>query len=117
MLYIPENSPVGSKVGEIVATDPDEGVNAVVQYLIIGGEDSNKFSLMTRPDSDGAELLTMIELDYESNQKKFQLLIRASSHPLRTDVVVEIFVMDVNDNAPILKDFHVSFFKSFLIRL
>jgi cadherin EGF LAG seven-pass G-type receptor 1 len=35
-MYIAENSPVGSTVGEIHARDPDEGPNAVVQYSIIG---------------------------------------------------------------------------------
>lgn len=35
-LYVAENSPVGSSVGEIYAHDPDEGPNAVVQYSIIG---------------------------------------------------------------------------------
>lgn len=35
-MYIPENSPVGSTVGEIHARDPDTGPNAVVQYSIIG---------------------------------------------------------------------------------
>lgn len=36
VLYIAENSPVGSTVGELHAKDPDEGQNAVVQYSIIG---------------------------------------------------------------------------------
>lgn len=36
VMYIAENSPVGSTVGEIHARDPDEGMNAVVQYSIIG---------------------------------------------------------------------------------
>lgn len=36
VLYIPENSPIGSTVGKIHAADPDEGVNAIVQYSIIG---------------------------------------------------------------------------------
>lgn len=35
-MYIPENSPVGSTVGELYAKDPDEGANAIVQYSIIG---------------------------------------------------------------------------------
>lgn len=35
-LYIAENSPVGSTVGELHAKDPDEGQNAAVQYSIIG---------------------------------------------------------------------------------
>ena len=35
-LYIPENSPIGSTVGELYAKDPDEDENAVVQYSVIG---------------------------------------------------------------------------------
>lgn len=108
-LYVPENSPVGSVVGEIHAHDPDEGVNAIVQYSIIGGDDSNSFSLVTRPGSERAQLLTMTELDYESSRKRFELIIRAASPPLRNDVHVEILVTDVNDNAPVLKDFQVIF--------
>ncbi|XP_065082456.1 protocadherin-like wing polarity protein stan isoform X2 [Ochlerotatus camptorhynchus] len=108
-LYVPENSPVGSVVGEIHAHDPDEGVNAIVHYSIIGGDDSNSFSLVTRPGSERAQLLTMTELDYESSKKRFELVIRAASPPLRNDVHVEIMVTDVNDNAPVLRDFQVIF--------
>lgn len=109
ILYIPENSPIGSTVGQIYAADPDEGVNAIVQYSIIGGDDSNSFSLVTRPGSEKAELLTMTELDYESARKRYDLVVRAASPPLRSDVHVEIIVTDVNDNAPVLKDFYVIF--------
>ncbi|KAK9696737.1 Laminin G domain [Popillia japonica] len=109
VLYIPENSPKGSTVGEIYAKDPDEGVNAIVQYSIIGGEDSQSFTLVTRPGSEKAELLTMTELDYESPKKQYFLTIRAASPPLRSDAHVEVIVTDVNDNAPTLKDFHIMF--------
>lgn len=115
ILFIPENSPIGSTVGEIYARDPDEGPNAVVQYSIIGGEDANSFTLTTRPGYDRAELTTRQELDYESPKKKFELFVRASSPPLRSDVLVQIMVTDVNDNAPVLKDFQIIFnnFKDF----
>jgi cadherin EGF LAG seven-pass G-type receptor 1 len=43
VMYIAENSPVGSTVGEIHARDPDEGPNAMVQYSIIG-KSHNKHS-------------------------------------------------------------------------
>lgn len=36
VMYIAENSPIGSTVGELYAKDPDEGPNASVQYSIIG---------------------------------------------------------------------------------
>jgi cadherin EGF LAG seven-pass G-type receptor 1 len=44
VMYIAENSPVGSTVGEIHARDPDEGPNAVVQYSIIGKSRNAKHS-------------------------------------------------------------------------
>lgn len=113
--YVPENSPVGSVVGEIHAHDPDEGINAIVHYSIIGGDDSNAFSLVTRPGSERAQLLTMTELDYESPKKRFELVVRAASPPLRNDVTVEVLVTDVNDNAPVLKDFQI-IFNNFQVR-
>ena len=106
-LFIQENSPVGSKVGDILARDPDEGVNAIVQYSIIGGQDAEAFTLVPRPESGLAELLTRIELDYESPRKRYEILVRAASPPLRTDVIVEINVVDVNDNVPVLNDFRL----------
>ncbi|XP_065199574.1 protocadherin-like wing polarity protein stan [Planococcus citri] len=107
--YIAENSPIGSVAGILYAKDLDEGQNAEVTYSLIGGEDVNSFSLSRRPGSDKAEILTLIELDYESSKKKYDLVVRAASPPLRNDARVEILVTDVNDNAPQLKDFHVIF--------
>ncbi|XP_023244632.1 protocadherin-like wing polarity protein stan isoform X2 [Centruroides sculpturatus] len=107
-LFVPENSPIGWTVGEIKAYDPDEGPNADIQYSIVGGADANSFTLVSRP-GEPAELTTRIELDYESVKKKYNVIIRASSPPLRNDVDVEIWVKDVNDNGPVLNDFTILF--------
>ncbi|KAL4710435.1 hypothetical protein ACJJTC_008837 [Scirpophaga incertulas] len=107
--YVAENSPIGTTVGRIYAHDPDEGANAVVHYSIKGGDDSNSFSLESRQGSDKAELVTLVDLDYESPRKKYELIIRAASPPLWNDVKVEILITDVNDNAPMMKDFQVIF--------
>lgn len=107
--YIKENSPIGSTVGIIKADDPDEGVNAEVHYMILSGQDSSSFHLVTKPGQTGAKIVSNTELDYESSQKKFELVIRASSPPLRNDVHVEILVTDTNDNQPVLKNFLVIF--------
>ncbi|RWS32013.1 hypothetical protein B4U80_09028, partial [Leptotrombidium deliense] len=106
--YVPENSPIGWVVGEIVASDPDEGENAKIEYAIVGGQDANSFTLISRP-AGKAELITRTDMDYESDKKKYSIIIRASSLPLRNDVDVEILVTDVNDNPPILKDFSIIF--------
>lgn len=72
-----------------------------------GGEDASSFSLMRRPGSEKAELISNTELDFESARKKYDVIVRAASPPLRSDVHVEIVVTDVNDNAPRLQDFQV----------
>lgn len=89
-LFILENSPIGSTVGEVYASDADEGANAIVEYSIIGGEDASSFQLTTRPGADRAELISLVEMDFESPKKKFNLVIRATSAPLRTDAVYEV---------------------------
>ena len=89
---VPENSPVGWIVGELNAIDPDEGPNAKIEYSIVGGADMKSFALKSRPGDDGVELITQTEMDYESDKKKYNLIIRASSLPLRNDVDVEIYV-------------------------
>ncbi|ODM96856.1 Protocadherin-like wing polarity protein stan [Orchesella cincta] len=110
--FIPENSPLGSTVGKLTAWDPDEGVNAQVIYSIVGGVDANSFTLVSHPSptvngqsggSGSADILTRIELDYESSRKKYDIIVRAASPPLRNDVHVEIHITDVNDNAPMIQ--------------
>lgn len=79
-------------VGELNAIDPDEGPNAKIEYSIVGGPDMKSFSLKLRPGDNGAELISHIEMDYESTKKKYNIIVRASSLPLRNDVDVEIHV-------------------------
>ncbi|KAK3849672.1 hypothetical protein Pcinc_041926 [Petrolisthes cinctipes] len=108
-LYITENSPVGSTVGEVRAEDPDVGANAHIQYSIIGGPDQQNFSMVAHPSEGRAELVTRVDLDYESPKKKYQLYVRATSAPLRSDIPVTVHVVDINDNAPVLTDFRIIF--------
>lgn len=100
--YVPENSPIGSVVGELRATDADEGANAKIEYTIVGGPDMKYFALKngatgsnadSSPESDSyATLVTRTELDFESENKVYNIIVRASSLPLRNDVDVEIHV-------------------------
>ncbi|GAU93347.1 hypothetical protein RvY_05301 [Ramazzottius varieornatus] len=105
--FVPENVMVGSSIGEISATDPDEDANAIVEYSIVGGPDAPSFALVTRPDGRPPLLSNLIELDHEGQKRDYKLIIRASSAHLQTDVSVNIIVTDVNDHSPVLRDFTI----------
>lgn len=111
---MPENSPIGSVVGQLRATDADEGANARIEYTIVGGSDMKWFALKSSSSSSQqqssitssssssvsgdsssdlvATLITRTELDFESEKKVYNIIVRASSLPLRNDVDVEIHV-------------------------
>ena len=108
-LYIAENSPVGSTVGEVRARDPDSGRHAIIEYSISGGADAKHFKMISFPTEGRAELVTLVELDYESPKKKYHLEVSATSDTLSSYVPVTIHVVDVNDNKPTLSDFRIIF--------
>lgn len=107
-LFIKENSPIGSTVGTLEATDDDEGANAKVEYSIAGGVDANSFSLSYKPN-EPATITSLIELDYEGSQKEYHIIIRARSFHLFSDLRLTIKVQDVNDNKPLLENFVIIF--------
>jgi cadherin EGF LAG seven-pass G-type receptor 1 len=84
-------------------------VNARISYELVASSDASWFRLVDRPSDNACQLLTDGEFDFESDRKLFRLTIRASSAPLRNDVEVEVYVTDVNDNAPTLRDFTIVF--------
>ena len=118
--YVKENAPLGSVVGIIEALDPDEGENAIVSYSLIGGRDAHLFHLDVGDQSPGsgsggsgssgaARLISDTEFDHEAVQTVYELLLRAESPPLRTDIPLVVRVQDQNDNAPALNDFSIVF--------
>lgn len=44
-LYVPENAPAGTLVGQLRAEDPDQGENGRIQFRIFGGPDAKLFEL------------------------------------------------------------------------
>ncbi|KAK2161264.1 hypothetical protein LSH36_119g03060 [Paralvinella palmiformis] len=108
-MYIAENSPVGSTVGTLGAVDPDEGVNAEIQYSILSTLDGDDFKLSHRPLDETAIITTATELDYEGERKEYLIMVRARSFHLFSDVKVKIHVQDTNDNSPELENFVIIF--------
>lgn len=94
---VSENSPIGSSVFQIIATDKDSGSNAEVTYSLISGH-TDYFSL----DSINGTIITLEISDFEE-QQSFELTVKASNldNPVFYDIAhVTIQVIDVNEYIP-----------------
>ncbi|KAG9490987.1 hypothetical protein GDO78_006369, partial [Eleutherodactylus coqui] len=93
-----EDSPSGSSVLHLNATDKDEGSNAVITYSFshIPENELNAFIL----DSQTGVIKTIGELDYEL-MKSYEMTVEATDGGgLVAKCTVIIQIVDVNDNAP-----------------
>ncbi|XP_076861936.1 protocadherin gamma-A4-like isoform X1 [Brachyhypopomus gauderio] len=96
---LPENSPVGTIVVTVSATDADEGANGEITYAFhISQENEALFSLHSKT----GEISLVGPLDYEE-ATSFELQIQAKDGAglaVYSKVIIEI--TDVNDNAPVI---------------
>ncbi|XP_053564600.1 protocadherin Fat 3 isoform X2 [Bombina bombina] len=96
-----ESSLIGTPVLQVVATDADSENNKVIRYQIVQDVFNNTDSFHI--DSSSGLILTARLLDHEVIQQ-FKLKIRATDNgfpSLSSDVVVTIYITDLNDNPPI----------------
>ncbi|KAI4896769.1 hypothetical protein NFI96_025285 [Prochilodus magdalenae] len=98
---VPENSPVGSTVIRLEATDLDEGVNGELVYSITAGG-SSKISDQFAIDSVTGEITVKGKLDHEENPAyEIRAQARDKGTPSRvTHCKVLVEVLDINDNLP-----------------
>lgn len=101
---VEENSPVGSVVAQITATDPDEGTNAQIMYQIVEGNIPEVFQL----DIFNGDLTALTDLDYEA-KTEYVIVVQATSAPLVSRATVHICLVDINDNEPVLQNFEIIF--------
>ena len=112
VFHYPENQPENSKVGTVVVTDPDVGKNSHVTFQLLDSGDAHLFYIggdSSSGDRGSCDIYSRSEFDYEVDRREYQLLLRAESEPLRSDVVVIIKITDVNDNVPTMEDFEIIF--------
>ncbi|XP_078810314.1 protocadherin alpha-3 isoform X16 [Oryzias latipes] len=103
--YITENNIPGASVFSVKAFDRDEGENALVSYGILREMNSdNKLSSFLSINSETGEISALKSFDFES-VKTFQFHVVATdsgSPPLSSNVTVNVFILDQNDNAPVI---------------
>ncbi|XP_050796181.1 protocadherin Fat 3 isoform X5 [Gopherus flavomarginatus] len=96
-----EASLIGTPVLQVVATDADSENNKLIQYQIV--QDSFNSTDYFHIDSTSGLILTARMLDHELLQQ-CSLKVRAADNgfpPLSSEVLVSIYVTDMNDNPPV----------------
>ncbi|XP_042613430.1 protocadherin-9-like isoform X3 [Cyprinus carpio] len=98
-VHIPENSPVGTSVVQLQATDADVGANAEIKYMF-GAQVSPATRRLFALNSTTGLITVQRPLDREETAIH-KLTVQASdgsSSPARATITIN--VTDVNDNAP-----------------
>uniref|UniRef100_A0A1I8IBW9 Protocadherin-16-like n=1 Tax=Macrostomum lignano TaxID=282301 RepID=A0A1I8IBW9_9PLAT len=104
-----EDSPVGSPVANVLATDKDFGQNGIVDYSLTGGRHAGMFRVTRTADGRGAVSLARridaesAKLDPASGEAVLELLVVATDRgsPRRSsEAKLVVTVTDVNDETP-----------------
>ncbi|XP_076020979.1 protocadherin Fat 4-like [Genypterus blacodes] len=103
--YVTENNEPGASVFSVKAFDQDENENAVISYRILrDGGANNKLASFLNINSENGDILALKSFDFET-LKKFQFHVVATdsgSPPLSSNVTVNVFILDQNDNPPVI---------------
>ncbi|KAL2077332.1 hypothetical protein ACEWY4_026836 [Coilia grayii] len=103
--YMMENNTPGAVLFSLSASDLDQNENAQIAYSISKGESADQ-SLVSylNINSENGDVYALKSFDFETI-KTFQfnvLATDAGNPPLSTNVTVHVFILDQNDNAPVI---------------
>ncbi|XP_066524873.1 protocadherin alpha-8-like [Hoplias malabaricus] len=104
-LYMFENNSPGGSIFSVSASDKDENENAQISYQIMrddGAQDGMASFLNINPETGVIHALK--SFDFESVKWfQFHVLATDSGSPaLSSNVSVKVFILDQNDNAPVI---------------
>ncbi|XP_031159098.1 protocadherin alpha-3-like [Sander lucioperca] len=103
--YVTENNPPGMSVFYLTASDRDEGDNALISYNILrDAVYSNKVTSFISINSENGDISALKSFDFETVKTfQFQVVATDSGTPsLSSNVTVNVFILDQNDNAPVI---------------
>lgn len=102
---IPENNAPSAPIAVVSATDPDLGDNARISYSLLSSMvQGSPISSYVYINPESGHIYSMRSLDHEQlNAFRIEVQARDAGVPPRTaNVTVHVFVVDVNDNAPVI---------------
>ncbi|XP_017268054.1 protocadherin-10 isoform X2 [Kryptolebias marmoratus] len=104
-VYLTENNAPGSSICSVTALDPDSGQNAYLSYSVLEGDiQGMPVSTYVSINSDNGNIYALRSFDHEQ-LKNFQVTVQAQDAgfpPLKNNVSVSIFILDQNDNPPVI---------------
>ncbi|XP_034086831.1 protocadherin alpha-3-like isoform X7 [Gymnodraco acuticeps] len=103
--YITEANEPGTSVFSVKAFDRDENDNALITYNILrDGSEGNKLTSYLNINSETGDILALKSFDFETLKTfQFQVVATDSGTPsLSSNVTVHVFILDQNDNAPVI---------------
>ncbi|KAM3925511.1 protocadherin alpha-13-like isoform 8-T8 [Leptodactylus fuscus] len=102
-IFIKENNPPGSLVYRASAIDPDVGQNSFITYSISDNTiDGIPISSYISINPENGKVFALVSFDHEQITY-FQCHIKATDAglpPLSSNLTLNIFIEDINDNAP-----------------
>ncbi|XP_068952991.1 protocadherin gamma-B2-like [Petaurus breviceps papuanus] len=103
--YVPENNPSGASISCVSAIDPDLEQNGSLSYSIIWSDlPILPLSSYVSVNGHKGDIFAQRSFDYEQVHT-FELILQATdrgSPALSANVSVRVFIVDRNDNAPII---------------
>ncbi|XP_051973635.1 protocadherin-10-like [Xyrauchen texanus] len=104
-VYLTENNAPGASICTITAQDADAEQNSYLSYSILEKEIYGMpVSTFVSINSDNGNIYALRSFDHEQ-LRNFQIVVQAEDAgfpPLRTNVTVNVFVLDQNDNPPVI---------------
>uniref|UniRef100_A0A3Q3A7C2 Cadherin domain-containing protein n=1 Tax=Kryptolebias marmoratus TaxID=37003 RepID=A0A3Q3A7C2_KRYMA len=102
-VYVKENSKVGAIIKTVTAVDADISNNGQVSYTFLNTNGKSlALNTMLNINSETGDIISLQSFNYEE-LKSFQFKVLATDSgvpPLSSNVTVNVFILDENDNSP-----------------
>ncbi|XP_054872456.1 protocadherin alpha-8-like isoform X28 [Amphiprion ocellaris] len=102
--YLSENNIAGKSIFSVSATDKDANENAAISYHLVREGSQNDILSFLNVNSENGHITALKSFDFETLKTfQFQVVATDSGAPsLSSNVTVNVFILDQNDNAPVI---------------